>query len=98
MLQIHADVETLPAGKAASMLKRAPEPFAVLHPYPNGAGFSAHDLDITLVPKEGKLSFGVLYSRRKQRVAYPGADKMRLRAHDGKPGNHMDGRMASSAR
>ena len=82
--QIHADVETLPAGKAASMLKERLSRLAVPHPYPNGADFSAHDLDITLVPKEGKLSFGVLYSRRKQRIAYPGADKMRLRAHNGK--------------
>ena len=82
--QIHADVETLPVGRAAAMLKERLSRLAVPHPYPNGADFSAHDLDITLVPKEGKLSFGVLYSRRKQRIAYPGADKMRLRARDGK--------------
>lgn len=82
--QIHADVETLTVGRAAAMLKERLSRLAVPHPYPNGADFSAHDLDITLVPKEGKLSFGVLYSRRKQRIAYPGADKMRLRARDGK--------------
>ena len=82
--QIHADVETLPVGRAAAMLKERLRRLAVPHPYPNGADFSAHDLDITLVPKEGKLTFGVLYSRRKQRVAYPGADNMRLRTHDGK--------------
>ncbi|MFR5794409.1 MAG: hypothetical protein ACLUI3_01740 [Christensenellales bacterium] len=50
--QIHADVETLPAGRAAAMLKERLSRLAVPHPYPNGADFSAHDLDITLVPKE----------------------------------------------
>lgn len=79
--RIAADVDTLPIGKSAHKLSERMSRLCVLHPYPNGTSFVDRELDVMFVPKEGRLSFGVMYSRKKQQIAYPGADVVQICIH-----------------
>ena len=53
---------------------------SVPHPWPEGTRFARRKLDVTLRPEEGRFSLGALYFRRRNQIAYPGADTLRLYA------------------
>lgn len=80
--QIHAGVDSLPAGEAAHRLQERLRRLAVPHPYPAGTDFAGRTLGVTLRPEAQKVSFGVLYPRKRQQIRYPGADVIHLDVRD----------------
>ncbi|MDD3335444.1 MAG: serine hydrolase [Eubacteriales bacterium] len=74
--------EALPPSDEAALLHE--RTFRLSLPHPAGHnGWRQRELDVTLKPIEGKISFGVLYGMAKHRIDYPGADQIRLHLHNG---------------
>lgn len=81
--EIKQGTDALPPSEEAKRLRERMTRLAVPRPAADVHDRSEHPLDVTLLPKAGKISFAMLRGMSKHNEAYPGADDICLHCANG---------------